>query len=110
MVNIFAFEKALKLTWIQRCLKNSDSQWYNMFQLICNITEKLFKLDNEWCLLFSETLTNNFGKIFCKTGIASVKNNYQKQILKYLKVQFGTIQIYLDDKLTFPIGMIKGYI
>ena len=58
MVNIFAFEKAFKLTWIQRCLKNPDSQWYNMFQLICGNTDKLFKFGNEWFLLLSETLTN----------------------------------------------------
>ena len=62
MVNIYAFEKALKLTWIQTCLKNPDSQWYNMFQLICDNIDKLFKSGNEWCLRLSETLTNKFWK------------------------------------------------
>ena len=95
MVNIFAFEKAFKLTWIQRCLKNPDSQWYSMFQLICDNTEKLLKFGNEWCLLFSETLTNIFWKNILQD---------------WLKVHFGTIQIYVTDKLTFRIGIIEGYI
>ena len=81
-----------------------------MFQLICHNTDKLFKFGNEWCLLQSETLTNKFWKNILQDWHSLSKNNYQKQILKYLKAQFGTIQIYVIDKLTFRIGIIKGYI
>ena len=80
MFNIFAFEKAVKLTWIQRWLKNPDSQWYNMFQFICDNTDKLFKFGNEWCLFLSETLTN-FNK-FWKNILQDWHSLSKKQLPK----------------------------
>ena len=63
MVNIYAFEKALKVTWIQRCLKQPETQWHKLFQSICdNKYDRLFTFGNEWCFHLAQALSNKFWK------------------------------------------------
>ena len=108
MVNIFAFEKALKLTWIQRCLKIPDSQWYKMFQLICDNTVKLFKFGSEWCLLQSETLTNKFWKNILQDWHSLSKKQLPKTNSEILESSIWYNSNICNRQTYFPDWYNKG--
>ena len=49
MINVYEFERSLKLSWIKRILHNENSPWNVLLQECCGKLERLFILGPEWC-------------------------------------------------------------
>ena len=64
------------MSWIERCLREPNTQWYEMFQLMCGKIDKLFTFGNEWCQLLSERLSNKFWKNILQdwSGLCKIKS------------------------------------
>ena len=59
MINLYHFEKALKLSWIKKLI-NQNSQWFKLLQANHSNIEKLLIFGDQWCTQFLRTVTNRF--------------------------------------------------
>ena len=65
MINIYHFEKALKINWIKRVFTQTDAQWQNLFRTICLDPNNLLKFGGSYSLTLKKRTQNLFWqKIF----------------------------------------------
>ena len=60
MINIYNYEKALKVSWMKRLLINPTSQWYNLFQKYYIKVDYFLIFGEGWCKTFVKKIKNQF--------------------------------------------------
>ena len=60
MINIYDFEKSLKVGWIRKIIFDQKSQWYKLLTNICGSLDNLLIMGGEWCCVLSKKVKNNF--------------------------------------------------
>ena len=58
MVNIYNFEKYLKVSWMRRL--QSQSQWCILLQETISEFERIFVMGPEWCNFLKQNVSNKF--------------------------------------------------
>ena len=67
MVNIFNFEKSLKLSWIKQMAKQDKTDWYKLLQISIKNPKNIFFLVVSFVPPLFKILTL-FGKLYFNTG------------------------------------------
>ena len=62
MVDIYNFERALKVNWIKKLLSQKKSLWNQMFEQIYKSCDKVIQFGDQWCLKMLPTIKNPFWK------------------------------------------------
>ena len=65
MVNLYHFEKSLKLSWMKKVASQTDSPWYCLLQETIPNINRLFSLGGEWCFKFVKNLNPFWETVFC---------------------------------------------
>ena len=60
IINIYNFEKPLKINWLKRKLVQTDAQWNILFSEIHKSFDKLFTLGCEWFAHKNKIVDNMF--------------------------------------------------
>ena len=60
IINIYNFEKPLKINWLKRKLVQTDAQWNILFSEIYKSFDKLFTLGGEWFAHKNKIVDNMF--------------------------------------------------
>ena len=68
MVNIFLFEKALKLSWIPKVLLYTDTPWYCLLVETVGNLNKLSYMGTKWCIPLLKNVTLS-GKVLLQYGL-----------------------------------------
>ena len=48
MINIFHFEKSMKLKWLKLIMSSSSTGWYNLLDKSLGNIDKIFTFGSEW--------------------------------------------------------------
>ena len=49
MIDIYNFERALKVSWIKRLMYQKKSLWNQLFDVTYKITDAVLKFGDQWC-------------------------------------------------------------
>ena len=103
MVNIFYFEKSLKLSWIKCMAKKDKTDWYKLLQISIKKPKNIFVLGGEFCTTFIQNVNPfykmvfQYWKLYCHTKKPpATKTCYQVfygTIVKYLKLIYFILSI-----------------
>ena len=90
MINIYNFEKALKINCLKRKIVQTDAQWNNLFSLTYKSFDKLFTLGGEWFAHKNKIVDNMFWKCvidywrpFCKNQIPRTNCEILQSCISY---------------------------
>ena len=102
MVNIFNFEKSLKLSWIKRIANQDKTDWYKLLQISIKKPKDIFICGGEFCITFIKN-TNPFWssvfqywKLFCHTKKASCNQDILSSSLWYNR-QLSKNNLFYQD-------------
>ena len=80
MVNIFLFEKALKLSWIPKILLHTDTPWYCLLVETVGNLNKLSYMGTKWCIALLKKCNPFWKSTFAiwseSSGLKHIKSNF----------------------------------
>ena len=50
MIDIYSFEKSLKINWLKRKFLQPNTQWNTLFHEMYGSLNRVYKLDGEWAI------------------------------------------------------------
>ena len=108
MIDIFSFEKALKVNWIKRILFQQETEWKILLSLTHDGLNSIFNLGGEWSEQMSQKVKNKFwSKVFlnwselCKLNIRRENRNYCSPV-------FGTTVTFQRSLYSLQLGLKKA--
>ena len=108
MVDIYEFEKALKINWLKRKMCQIDAQWVSLFSEIYHGSDKLYTFGGDWAIESNIAEQNLFWisvfkswKTFCQRNIPSNNTEIAQSCLWYNSLLSDTL-------LYFPNWHRKG--
>ena len=102
MVNIFNFEKSLKLSWVKRMAKQDKADWYKLLQISIKKLKNIFVLGSEFC--------TPFGKLSFNTGNYTVTPKKPPATKPCYQVFYGTTVKYLKLIYFIQTGLTVAFI
>ena len=60
MINIFNFEKAIKVSWIKKIIFQTNSQWYKLLFCMHSEFNKILQFGDDWCTKLLGKVQNQF--------------------------------------------------
>ena len=78
MINIFNFEKALKVSWIRKLYINQNSQWSRLLHALYHNIDRVFVFGDLWCAQFLKKVSNPFWQNI----LVDLSDLYKRQKIK----------------------------
>ena len=82
MIDIYSFEKSLKINWLKRKFLQPNTQWSTLFHEMYGSLDRVYKLGGEWAISKKIAFENKFWKSvfegwskFCKSK--TPRNNFE---------------------------------
>ena len=110
MVDIYNFERALKVNWIKKLLSQKKSLWNQMFKQIYKSCDKVIQFGDQWCVKMLPTIKNPFWKDVVTDWALLVKNNKSPQIQIFFTHAFGITLKYTKVMFFCQVGLTKEFI
>ena len=64
MINIFHFEKSMKLKWLKLIMSSSLTGWYKLLDKCLGNIDKIFTFGSEWYIKIKNKLNPFWGSVF----------------------------------------------
>ena len=115
MVNIFNFEKSLKLSWVKRMAKQDKADWYKLLQISIKKLKNIFVLGGEFCTTFIQNVNPfwkivfQYWKLYCHTPKASCNQALLSSVLWY-NSQISKTNLFYPDWFNSGIHTIADVV
>ena len=90
MVNVYNFERALKVTWIKKLITQQNSQWYRLLLVMHQNIDKILHFGDQWYFKILPKIKNKFWQnilqdwnILIKTQVAKDKSQMFRSCIWY---------------------------
>ena len=86
MINIYNFNKALKVSWIKKLISHQDSQWQKLLQVMYKNFTNIITFGDQWLDIIMPKIQNKFWQNVLKDWKTLIKSKEAKEKYKLQRI------------------------
>ena len=115
MINIFHFEKSMKLKWLKLIMSSSSTSWYNLLDKSLGNIDKIFTFGSEWYFQNKNELNPFWDSVFkywvdIEKSHQIITNEDMLNNSLWYNSKLGTEDIYFPDWAKKDINMVSDIV